>query len=114
MAEYIEKKKIVELLKKRCQFNLDEREGETDLEKLFLLYGADNEITVLQDCVDAIAPADVAPVVRGSWTEQTVWICNSDGKPVAPIGVEYRCSVCGRREDKREPYCHCGAKMSGV
>lgn len=114
MAEYIEKKKIVDLLAKRRQSNLDARDREEDLEQLYFLFGADNEITVLEDCVDDIAPADVAPVIRGSWTEQTVWICNSDGKPVAPIGVEYRCSVCGRREDKREPYCHCGAKMSGV
>lgn len=55
--------------------------------------------------------ADVAPVVHGHWVEQTVCICNSDGKPIAPIDIEYVCSVCGRKEDYREPYCNCGAKM---
>lgn len=23
----------------------------------------------------------------------------------------YKCSVCGRRESTKEPYCHCGVKM---
>lgn len=23
----------------------------------------------------------------------------------------YKCSVCGRREPVKEPYCHCGVKM---
>ena len=25
----------------------------------------------------------------------------------------YKCSECGRYEEKEEPYCHCGAKMDG-
>ena len=26
----------------------------------------------------------------------------------------YTCSRCGRTEKKREPYCHCGARMKGA
>ena len=25
--------------------------------------------------------------------------------------VGYKCSICGRREGSKEPYCNCGAKM---
>lgn len=25
--------------------------------------------------------------------------------------IYYKCSVCGRREPTRQPYCNCGAKM---
>ena len=27
---------------------------------------------------------------------------------------EYHCSLCGRVERQKEPYCHCGAKMDGT
>lgn len=114
MDEYIEKKKVLDLLENRRQSNLDERAKETDRKKLYLIYGAYNEIDELDRCVDEIKPADVAPVIHGSWAEQVVWICNSDGEPISPIGVEYKCSVCGRTEDQRELYCHCGAKMDGA
>ena len=63
------------------------------------------------DAVNSIPAADVAPVVHGEWKPNEIWICSSDGEPVAPVGVEYVCSRCGRSEDKMEPYCHCGAKM---
>lgn len=26
--------------------------------------------------------------------------------------LNYRCSVCGRVEEYKEPYCHCGRKMN--
>lgn len=61
------------------------------------------------DCVEAIlkAPAaDVVPVVHG-W-----WISFLDGDHIMPERY-YRCSRCGRIESRRQPYCHCGAKMDG-
>lgn len=67
----------------------------------------------IKQIVETVPAADVAPVVHGKWEMRDIWICNSDGKPVAPVGVEYVCSVCGRSEDNMEPYCHCGAKMYG-
>lgn len=57
--------------------------------------------------------ADVVEVRYGEWEEHDRYICNSDDKPVAKIGTIYICSECGRQEHRKEPYCHCGAKMDG-
>lgn len=63
------------------------------------------------------APAtDVAPVVHGRWIEekkQTLIPVEFDdaGEPVLYDYVVYRCDQCGRTTSKKEPYCHCGAKM---
>lgn len=51
--------------------------------------------------------ADVAEVVHG-W-----WISFLDGDHIMPERY-YRCSRCGRVESRRQPYCHCGAKMDGA
>lgn len=51
--------------------------------------------------------ADVAEVVHGQW------ISFLDGDHIMPERY-YRCSRCGRVESRRQPYCHCGAKMDGA
>ena len=51
--------------------------------------------------------ADVAEVVHGRW------ISFLDGDHIMPERY-YRCSRCGRVESRRQPYCHCGAKMDGA
>ena len=56
--------------------------------------------------VNTIPAADVAPVVHGRW------ISFLDGDHIMPERY-YRCSRCGRVESRRQPYCHCGAKMDG-
>ncbi len=63
----------------------------------------------LRDCKEAIEnipAADVAPVVHGRW------ISFLGGDHIMPERY-YRCSRCGRVESRRQPYCHCGAKMDG-
>ena len=50
-------------------------------------------------------------VKHGRWEEYERFCCNSSGKPVVKMGTIFVCSVCGREERHREPYCHCGAKM---
>ena len=61
-----------------------------------------------QSCSIWKAPAaDAAPVVHGRW------ISFLDGDHIMPERY-YRCSRCGRVESRRQPYCHCGAKMDGV
>ena len=57
--------------------------------------------------VNLARPADVAPVVHGRW------ISFLDGDHIMPERY-YRCSRCGRVESRRQPYCHCGAKMDGA
>lgn len=49
-----------------------------------------------------IDPEDLRPKGR--------WISYLDGDSIMPERY-YRCSRCGRTADKKEPYCHCGAKM---
>ena len=64
----------------------------------------------LADCIAseiaALPAADIAPVVHGRW------ISFLDGDHIMPERY-YRCSRCGRVESRRQPYCHCGAKMDG-
>ena len=63
--------------------------------------------------VDMLPTADVVEVKHGEWEESDIYICNSDGKPIAKVDTVYVCSECGREESRKEPYCHCGAKMDG-
>lgn len=68
----------------------------------------DKESAVLR-CSDALMmekAANVAPVIRAKW------ISFLDGESIMPERY-YRCSKCGRVEKRKEPYCHCGAKMDG-
>ena len=60
-----------------------------------------------EQLLDEIPAADVAPVVNGRW------ISFLDGDHIMPERY-YRCSRCGRVESRRQPYCHCGAKMDGA
>lgn len=54
--------------------------------------------------------ADVTPVVHGKWVGQVIEVSDLDGDWLA---MKYHCSLCGRVEYRKEPYCHCGAKMDG-
>lgn len=56
--------------------------------------------------INSIPAADVAPVVHARW------VSFLDGDHIMPERY-YRCSRCGRVESRRQPYCHCGAKMDG-
>lgn len=58
------------------------------------------------EAINAIPTADVAPVVHARW------VSFLDGDHIMPERY-YRCSRCGRVESRRQPYCHCGAKMDG-
>lgn len=60
--------------------------------------------------------ADVAPVVHGRWLKekkQTFLPVEYDDiyEPILHNYVVYRCDRCGRTCKRKEPYCHCGAKM---
>lgn len=55
--------------------------------------------------VSKIPAADVEPVRHGRWIQDYV----ADADPHERI--RYKCSLCGRYEEYREPYCNCGAKM---
>jgi hypothetical protein len=56
--------------------------------------------------------ADVVEVKHGTWLDYKQKITTPAGVEFEAV-VGYRCSLCGRTEIKREPYCNCGAKMDG-
>lgn len=64
MAEYIDRESVIKEINSQRGFYFSEREGETDFEKLFLLYGSDNALSTMEDIVSDIPAADVVPVVR--------------------------------------------------
>ena len=60
--------------------------------------------------------ADVIEVVYGRWVEEEFesYIpaeIDTAGNLVIHKYTHYKCSECGRTEPKKEPYCHCGARM---
>ena len=89
MEEYIEKRAALDEAKKHL-----------------IEQGCDCEVMIaIFEELQGLPTADVAPVVHGKWIPTTCIDLQSGewGK--------YRCSLCGRIEIVREPYCNCGAKM---
>ena len=63
-----------------------------------------------QQLIKNFPAADVAPVRHGHWIKTAnTWThdYNEKSKPI------YYCTLCGRYEKLKEPYCNCGAKMDG-
>lgn len=59
-------------------------------------------------------PADVRPVVRGEWIGEDCSYWKHAVWGAYPVNrIRYKCSVCGRTENKKEPFCNCGADMRG-
>jgi hypothetical protein len=50
--------------------------------------------------------ADAVPVVRGEWIQHHETTTDNE---TLPYGWE--CSLCGRWEMEKQPFCNCGAKM---
>ena len=95
MAEYIEREALREILD-------GWRDAHADVDDV-------HGCGLLEDViceVDAQTAANVAPVVHGRW------ISFLGGDHIMPERY-YRCSRCGRVERRRQPYCHCGARMDG-
>lgn len=90
MAEYIEREKLLRAMV--C----DDSEGAN----LFQV-----GIAAAKAIVSSAPTADVAPVVHGRWVKEVY------RDPYGADWTKYHCSLCGRVEIKKEPYCNCGAKM---
>lgn len=56
---------------------------------------------------------DVEEVRHGEWKEETKFIITDDPDDDGYWRTVYICSECERKEWRKEPYCHCGAKMDG-
>lgn len=59
--------------------------------------------------VNAIPAADVRENVKGEWIQH--YETTSDNETL-PYGWE--CSLCGRWEMEKQPFCNCGAQMGGA
>ena len=101
MAEYIEREKILDAISEQRRFYLHERDGETDMVKLYLLWGSDNALTTMEDIMSDIPPADVAPVVHGNWILEEVEFGISPITNEKVISPKYRCSNCGYETGKQ-------------
>lgn len=66
----------------------------------------------MMEAIRCIPAADVAPVVHGEWIRCNASLLTHCQCGAYPVNLAwYRCSVCGRTAPKKEPYCHCGARM---
>lgn len=66
--------------------------------------------------LQSLPAADVVEVRHGRWVSEihhTYLPVEYDdaGDSILHEYTSYRCSLCGREEAKKEPYCHCGACM---
>ena len=108
MARYIDKEKLSEELEQ----HFDVTRGEDGR----LLYS--DHMCTGEDCddllklVNNLPTADVEEVKHGIWLDDIQKVTTVAGVEFNGF-VGYRCSLCGRREPSKEPYCNCGAKMDG-
>ena len=93
MAEYIEREKIFPIL-------FDMNKPEESLRKLV-------------NRIFHIPTADVVEVRHGEWLPDYETFVDDSERESEPIQTGWVCSLCGRQEFQKEPYCHCGAKMNG-
>lgn len=94
MIEYINKKTIINILHDRAKFCRAKEFFRTVIELNMLIFD-----------IEELPAANVAPVMHGKWIKE-IYI-----DPCGADWTKYHCSLCGRVEIKKEPYCNCGAKM---
>lgn len=104
--------------------------GQTEVEALFMAKDALRcYLAMLQDEGEPIPePTPMYQLGETDERERITLVCIGDEQPVRhgewlstelvdPKGrvivEQYKCSLCGRHEYRKEPYCHCGAKMDG-
>ena len=83
-----------------------------------LHYNADERCSAVVSDFEEIPAADVEPVRRGNWNirladEMTLCLeCSECGRKVDNIDLHYLLEAGEYGEAcRRNPYCHCGAKM---
>ena len=109
--EYIEREAVIKMLENTDWYTIN-KNG-------ILVLGASDGDTALFKAGDMFqlvrkaSAADVEPVRHGKWIEKRRGAKSPEGYYYwnTPLTHVFVCSECGRQEDKREPYCNCGAKM---
>lgn len=103
MPKFVDADKLMESLSRKKSGIANQRYTE----------GFNDALMRFRSMLHSETAVDVVEVVHGRWEEYDQYVCDSDDKPVAKIGTIFVCSQCGREENHRQPYCHCGAKMDG-
>ena len=105
MDEYINKAaflKAIANLKQSAWYNDDDWYGTRQARH--------DGVAAVVDLLEEQPVSDVVEVRHGVWLpiEIEEWFYSCVDKRTV-----YKCSLCGRYEDRQEPYCNCGAKMDG-
>ena len=98
MAEYIEREAVLKQIAE--EYDLNYGEILTDPYKFYQM-------------VDFVPAADVVERKRGEWIDISCVVADEDAEDGYWIATQYQCSLCGRKEYKKEPFCNCGADMRG-
>lgn len=98
MAEYIDRETMLKYIE----------ENNTADEWIVGQYNAD----WIYSFIESQPTADVVEVKHGCWNDNIQKVTSPAGVTKDYL-VGYKCSVCGRTESRKEPYCNCGAKMDG-
>ena len=93
-----------------------------EIERVYTEHYEKSEYKLIHDFFNAVrrrirraTTVDAVEVVHGRWLPDME---EFDDDPAVGIrgGVfqtGWKCSICGRSEPAKEPYCNCGAKMDG-
>lgn len=68
--------------------------------------GWDVDVSELRMILKYVPTIDAVPVVRGKWIQHHETTTDNE---TLPYGWE--CSLCGRWEMEKQPFCNCSAKM---
>ena len=77
-------------------------------------YQASVLIDSLCDYIEHSVPQAHAKWVKEPYQTLIPVEYDKDGEPILHDHIAYRCSICGRKEGTKEPYCNCGARMDEV
>lgn len=83
-----------------------------DCERIFPDIPCEPSECLLLSALKKLPAADVRSVKRGRWVEHyETYDCHPEW---GEVQYGYICSLCGRWEYEREPFCNCGAVMEGT
>ena len=102
MARYIDADKLLARIKGRHTV------------RYFTPTKEDLQLIDIFEIINTQPTADVVEVRHGEWLDNYEKITTLGGNGVPKEYLcGYKCSLCGRTEIGKEPYCNCGAKMDG-
>lgn len=89
-----------------CQFN-EQEQAVINLKSSY----RDISNVIADGCKFFKNKADFVEVKHGEWLPDYETFVDEWERESEPVQTGWVCSLCGRQEWKKEPYCHCGADM---